>query len=780
MNLKNYILFALATICIEAFGQNVVAHFDMSLNNGNIVDKVTNDSYLVNSQLPPCTVTGLDGEALRFDGYSNYVKAALPTSALSTESLTLSIMLAAEAYPMMQTDVAETTPTFATICGNLDETAKKGFALQLSSQGDLRLVVGVTYGSGYMIVVDGNEKLPRGKWNQLSMVFDKDGNTVTLYLNGKNIGSKKVNKCALNHSENHFWIGKDATEKKYGPFLINTFCGAIDDIAIYNSITTPSPFTPTIAGLAFPQSRYENDTYHALWRPQYHCMPGGSWTNESHGMIYSNGRYHVFSQKNPNGPYMSRLHWGHYSSDNLYDWHEEPIAIYPSEKFDMKGCWSGCVYEDGGTPYIIYTAVDNAKASIAQVKAKDATLVEWTDKKVIIDGRSPGLSDDFRDPYYFEANGRKFVVVGTSKDGLGACTLHQLKNGTWTNDGSIFFQATNSSIYGTFWEMPNLTPLTTPKEGKPTKWLFTCTPLGLSSGTRTLCWVGTIGKDGKFTPDGGISNVQYLEMGGISKNGYGLLSPTICQKEGKTLLLGIVPDKVSAEQNAQMGWAHTFSLPREINLSADGKLVQKPFSGLTAMRTEIAVEKNFTLIGTEKLYPVSGRQIEIKGEFTVSNGICGFNFLKHDDKQAQLSYDASTGTMKLDYTTLNRLKNDDGLWTVSLPKKVSVGETLKLHVYIDGSIIDIFVGEEWAFSVRLFPTDATAIDAEVFAETSTQVKVSAWTLDAKRKTSGINHPDFNLSSNDIFSIYDLQGRHITKAQIKKGMYIKNGRKYVVR
>lgn len=198
------------------------------------------------------------------------------------------------------------------------------------------------------------------------------------------------------------------------------------------------------------------------------------------------------------------------------------------------------------------------------------------------------------------------------------------------------------------------------------------------------------------------------------------------------------------------------------------------------MRTEIAVEKNFTLIGTEKLYPVSGRQIEIKGEFNVGNGICGFNFLKHDDKQAQLSYDASTGTLKLDYTTLNRLKNDDGLWTVSLPKKVSVGETLKLHVYIDGSIIDIFVGEEWAFSVRLFPTDATAIDAEVFAETSTQVKVSAWTLDAKRKTSGINHPDFNLSSNDIFSIYDLQGRHITKAQIKKGMYIKNGRKYVVR
>mgnify|MGYP002622380194 CR=1 FL=1 len=47
-------------------------------------------------------------------------------------------------------------------------------------------------------------------------------------------------------------------------------------------------------------------------------------TNEIHGMTYSRDRYHVFFQKNANGPYMSRLHWGHISSESLYETHRSP------------------------------------------------------------------------------------------------------------------------------------------------------------------------------------------------------------------------------------------------------------------------------------------------------------------------------------------------------------------------------------------------------------------------------------------------------------------------
>ena len=755
----------MASLAIVSEAQDYAVHFDMSVNNGQIKEQKSGQSYTVASQLPACTVDGLDGKALRFDGYSNYVKAGLPVSSLSTETLTINVILAAETYPMMKVDVAEETPTFGTIFGNLDEEGKTGFALELSSQGDLRLRVYVNYSGGYAVVIDGAKKLPRGQWNQITATFDKSGNAINLYLNGDQIGTKRSNRCDLIHNTGDFYIGKNATDSKSGPFLINTFCGAIDDIAIYNEVAAPAEFTAQVANFNYPVERYADN----LWRPQFHGMPSGGWTNESHGLIYSGGKYHVFFQKNANGPYMSRLHWGHISSENLYDWTEEPIAVYPGESFDIKGCWSGCVYEDGGNTYILYTAVDNAKARIAQAKAKDALLLEWIDKKIIIDGRPSGLSDDFRDPYFFTANGKKYIIVGTSKNNVGACTLHKYENGSWTNSGDIFFQGSNKTEHGRFWEMPNVTDL---GDGK---FLFTCTPLETGVGVRTLCWVGTIDNDGKFTPDG--SGMQYLEMNGISRDGYGLLSPSICQKDGKTLLLGIVPDKLATEENYKMGWAHNYSLPREISLAADGSLIQKPYSGLDGMRSEISYSKTLALNGVQSLSPVSGRQIELLADFTVASGTCGFNFLKSGSRQVSLTYDTDNGKLMLDMTSLDRTVNDGvygGIYAATLPKKVAVGEKLKLHVYIDGSIADIFVNDTWAYSVRIFPNDAAQIEAEAFASTEMQANIQAWKLDAKQST-GIDHVIMDSNTDD--TIYDLQGRRVNTFS-GKGIYIRNGRKII--
>ena len=86
MTLRNFLLIVLTALGIDALGQATVAHFDMSLAGGSILERVSNKSYTVSSQLPPCTVVGISGEALRFDGYSNYVKAALPTATLSIEA----------------------------------------------------------------------------------------------------------------------------------------------------------------------------------------------------------------------------------------------------------------------------------------------------------------------------------------------------------------------------------------------------------------------------------------------------------------------------------------------------------------------------------------------------------------------------------------------------------------------------------------------------------------------------------------------------------------------
>ena len=321
-----------------------------------------------------------------------------------------------------------------------------------------------------------------------------------------------------------------------------------------------------------------------------------------------------------------------------------------------------------------------------------------------------------------------------------------------------------------------MTLLTPAEGGKPAKWLFTCTPLNTGPGVRTLYWVGTINTDGKFIPDG---DMQYLEMAGISRDGYGLLSPSILPSPHSPLtsphspltshlLIGIVPDKLPTETNFEMGWAHNYSLPREISLDANGKLVQKPYSGLTAMRTKTAAHVEESLLGSKPL--VGGRQLELLGEFTPTTGTCGFRFLKN----ASLTYDADTKKLTLDLTALNRQANDNGvyngIYATTLTEPLS-----QLHVFLDGSILDIFVNERWAYSVRLFPTDATQTEAEVFATAATTVKVSAWTLDASQ-TSGVAATTIQEQAND--TCYDLCGRRVD--QPGKGVYIRNGKKYVRR
>ena len=443
------------------------------------------------------------------------------------------------------------------------------------------------------------------------------------------------------------------------------------------------------------------------------------------------------------------------------------------------------MYEDEGNTYLLYTAVDNVKATIAQAKAVDASLVDWEKQGVIINGRPAGLSDDFRDPYFFKANGKKYIIVGTSKNGIGACTLHRYENGAWTNDGSIFFQGVNANQHGTFWEMPNITPM---DNGK---WLFTCTPLNTGVGVRTLYWVGTIGTDGKFTPD--ANGVQYLEMGGISRDGFGLLSPTIYQKDGKTLLLGIVPDKLPTQTNFEMGWAHNYSLPREIGLDTNGRLVQKPYEGLKVMRTQTKSEWNGELSGTLSLAPVEGRQVEMMGTFTIGTGEVGFRFLKSGSRQGELTYDAERGTLTLDLTSLDRRSNDggiyNGIYSVALPERVAAGETLKLHVFLDGSIADIFVNDRWAFSVRMFPNDVNQTEVEAFATTATKTTIKAWTLNPKQQStgdatglemeSGEWTGEYLMTPDDMPSFYDLQGR-LLPAPPQNGLFIFRGRKYYFR
>lgn len=389
----------------------------------------------------------------------------------------------------------------------------------------------------------------------------------------------------------------------------------------------------------------------------------------------------------------------------------------------------------------------------SQAKPKDEDLLGWQklENNPIVNGRPDGLSDDFRDCFLFRDGDKLYMIAGTSKDGIGATTLHRYDKltGKWSNDGNIFFRGTSKAQDGTFWEMPSVT-----KFGN--KWVFMVTPLNTKLGVHTLYWTGCINSDGTFAPDSEAPKT--LELPGFSKDGYGFLSPTIFQKDGKTLMLGIVPDKLPGAENYRLGYAHTYGLPREISLDAQGNLVQKPFEGLKAMRSEVSyVQNNLTLHGEQNLSPVEGRSLELNGTFVAGSSDFGFTFFGDGNKHVRLTYSPVSGVVKLDASGINRIVQDDvfkGIYQSTLAKPVAAGEEVKLTAYVDHSIVDIFVNDTYAASVRIFPQNVDAVKATVFSEGTTLVKsLQAYKLDANKVSSGILHVQ-NSSSAVQFHVAD--------------------------
>lgn len=782
---KNTILSMAVFFPVLSQAQLVKMPMDVA-QDGTTYEQVSGKSFKVNGALAPYCVQGAKGKAWRLDGYSSYLQAQIDPSVISNkQQLTFSLWVAPESYPMMKLD--QDGEWFTTMLGNvkLDDDNKilsgeKGFAFQLGSRGSYKFVC---YVAGWVVKCEPKAKLSRYQWNHLVVTVDGVNKMVTLYNNGESVASAKCSKGKINPGGSTLYVGKSYVEDKSDVFYLNTYNGLLDEFEIYDGIRKDilQEKAENAPVLTYSPERYAGD----ILRPSFHGMPSAGWTNETHGATYYNGKYHVFFQKNPNGPYMSRLNWGHIVSDNLYKWEEDPTAISPEEAYDKKGCWSGCVFTDdeltGGKPNIFYTAVDYGRATIAQAQPADDDLLTWTKKSgnPVINGRPNGLTDDFRDCYVFRNGTDLYMIVGSSKNGVGVTTLHKYDKSTktWSNDGKLFFSGSKANQDGIFWEMPNITKI-------GDKWLFTATPLNTGVGVRTLYWTGSINADGTFAPDS--RTPKTVEMAGFSKDGYGLLSPTIFQKDGKTLMLGIVPDKLPGSENYKMGYAHTYSLPREISLDSKGNLIQKPFSGLTAMRSETSFKMtDFNLSAEKDLDPVKGRSLELSAKFVVGNGDFGFSFLGNGEQKVTLVYSPNTGMLSLDMSGINRIVNDGvfgGVYNYALPTPVAVGEEMTLKVFVDHSIIDIFVNDTYAASVRVFPRDVDAVKATAFVKNGSvkMTSLEAYVLDETRVASGISSTvceaetnvvygskgfvNYNLaSSNCTLYIYDLVGRCV-KAQ----------------
>jgi len=140
--------------------------------------------------------------------------------------------------------------------------------------------------------------------------------------------------------------------------------------------------------------------YKEKHRQQFHFSSRRGWNNDSNGLVYYKGEYHLYYQHNPYGWKWGNMSWGHAVSGDLVHWKELPIAIYPHRFGDWVFSGSAIVDADntsgfkaGDEDVIVaaYTSTGRGEA-IAYSNDRGRTFTDYSGNPVVKhSGRDPKL-----------------------------------------------------------------------------------------------------------------------------------------------------------------------------------------------------------------------------------------------------------------------------------------------------------------------------------------------------------------------------------------------------
>jgi beta-fructofuranosidase len=104
-------------------------------------------------------------------------------------------------------------------------------------------------------------------------------------------------------------------------------------------------------------------------RPAYHFYSPEAQLNDPNGLCFWQGRWHLFYQANP--PDDHRWHWAHAVSDDLIHWRDLPYALYPNPE---EQCYSGATYVDEGRVIAMYHGRELGNMTAV---SHDPLLLNW-------------------------------------------------------------------------------------------------------------------------------------------------------------------------------------------------------------------------------------------------------------------------------------------------------------------------------------------------------------------------------------------------------------------
>jgi len=500
-------------------------------------------------------------------------------------------------------------------------------------------------------------------------------------------------------------------------------------------------------------------------RPKYHLTPPANWLNDPNGLIRWDGRYHVFYQYNPGGPYHNTIHWGHAVSDDLVTWSDEPVALSPSpDGPDRDGCWSGCAVDDDGIPTLLYTGGNGRDQLPCLATTDDPGLRTWNkyDGNPVIESPPTDLDvletehwrAEFRDHNVWREDGRWHHLIGTGlADGGGAALLYTGETLTeWRYEGPLL---TGGPDAGAVWECPELLDLGDRRI------------LHVSDYENVVYFLGDV-VDGGFEVEseglldhGDFYAPQSLRdakgdgaAGGDGAEGNddpagdgaaGGDDPAGGDAEGdegtdRTLTWGWLPEARDVEAQWEAGWSGALSLPRVIEAGPDGTIRQRPADEVAELRTErLAAGATLDLSpGDRRRLDVSSAAIEIEAEIALDDAdAVELSVFETPDRaeRTPIRYERD-GTLSVD-----RAPSSDDRRAFADPQSMPVpphDEPLSLRVFLDRSVVEIYANGRHCLTSRVYPTrdDAVGVSAVAEGGRASISSLSAWAMGEAMPTGG--------------------------------------------
>lgn len=505
---------------------------------------------------------------------------------------------------------------------------------------------------------------------------------------------------------------------------------------------------PLVKRFAESRKRLSADRY----RPLYHFVSPESSLNDPNGLSFWQGNWHLFYQGYP--PEDKRQHWGHAISKDLVHWRDLPYAIYPSPE---RAVFSGGAFVEDNRVIAMYhgTEVGNMVAV-----SDDPLLLNWkkvTGKAVIPLRSNAGFPLPYSvfDPSIWKKDGVYYSLsAGRAPKGPGGRQVavsslfrsKDLANWEYMHE---FVENDRFTLIGDDYACPYFCPI-----GDRYIMPFFS---HMSGGQYLLGDYDT--KRDKFM----VTHAGKFNFGPATPSGVHAPSATPDGKGGVIIIFNMNPGKPTGE------WNQIMTLPRRLTLIGKDDLRQEPAGDIESLRYNRQEVKPMVLPANKEvvLSNIKGNAMEIDLEIDPKDAsMLELNVLRSANKEeftrivfmegrgmsqgrdyrfgevARLQTDMpatpapqpapalreSLITIESSYASLHPDVRPRGPETTSFSMKAD--ENLKLRVFIDKSVVEVFVNGKQALGVRVYPSreDAVGVSLRSQGQASELKSLEAWQM----------------------------------------------------